>query len=205
MAQNTSQIPLSFPVRESHSRENFMPAPCNLEALAWIDRWPEWNYPALIIYGAKGCGKTHLSALWTKRAEGKNIVIDDADRYLGREDTETGLFHQFNAAKESGDFLLLTMERPPATYTYFLPDLKSRLCAAPSVEVQQPDDIALQGVFLKLCHDRQLKISPEVIQYILPRIERNYDSIRDLVSKIDTQSLSEKRAITVPFIRDFLD
>ena len=36
--------------------------PGNREALAWIDRWPDWPAPALALGGPAGCGKTHLGA-----------------------------------------------------------------------------------------------------------------------------------------------
>lgn len=200
-----SQIPIAFPVKESYSREDFMPAPCNLEALAWIDRWPDWNYPALIIYGASGCGKTHLLSLWEQKAGNRGETIDNAEALFGDRDAETELFHRFNQAREDKKFLILSMEQPLSRYTITLPDLASRLRAAPAVEVQEPDDIALQGVFLKLCHDRQLTVTPDVIAYILPRIERSYDAIRNLVKQIDETSLSEKRAVTIPLVRKIIE
>ena len=200
-----SQIPIAFPVRESFSREDFMPAPCNLEALAWIDRWPDWNYPALIVYGANGCGKSHMLALWQSKVGDSHIAIDNAETIFGDDAAERDLFHRFNIAKENGTSILLTMEHPVSHYDIALADLSSRLRAAPSIEIQSPDDIALQGVFLKLCHDRQLKITPDIIAYIMPRIERRYAAVRELVEKIDAASLSEKRAVTVPLVRTFLN
>lgn len=199
-----SQIPIAFPVKESFSREDFMPAPCNLEALAWIDRWPDWNYPALIIHGADGCGKTHLLSLWQSKAGKGHVSIDNVQNIFGDTEAEKELFHRFNTAKENNQSILLTLDKPVAQCDITLPDLASRLRAAPSVEVQEPDDIALQGVFLKLCHDRQLTVTPEVIAYILPRIERSYGVVRQLVIKIDEASLSEKRAVTVPLVRSIL-
>ena len=38
------------------------------EALAWIDRWPDWPAPALALSGPAGCGKTHLGRIWAARA-----------------------------------------------------------------------------------------------------------------------------------------
>ncbi|NDH63606.1 MAG: DNA replication protein, partial [Alphaproteobacteria bacterium] len=44
----------------TYSREDFVAAGGNREALAWIDRWPDWPAPALALSGPVGCGKTHL-------------------------------------------------------------------------------------------------------------------------------------------------
>lgn len=200
-----SQIPLSFPVTTSYRRDDFMPAPCNADALAWIDRWPDWPYPALIIYGAEGCGKTHLLSLWMDKVGERHHAIDDVQSLFGNAEQEEELFHLFNLARENGTSLLLAMDKPVAQQAITLPDLASRLRAAPQVEVQEPDDTALQGVIIKLCHDRQLRIPPDVVAYILPRIERRYAAVRSLVDRIDKASLAEKRSVTIPLVKKIID
>src|SRR5215467_7045912 len=52
----------------TYAREDFIVAPGNREALAWIDRWPDWPAPALALGGPPGCGKTHLGKIWAARA-----------------------------------------------------------------------------------------------------------------------------------------
>lgn len=197
------QIPILFPVRESFAREDFMPSDCNEEALAWIDRWPDWPYPLLIIYGPAGAGKSHLAALWQNRAEGQS-VIDDAQQFFGDAQAEEDLFHQFNLARENGTFILMTLDKPVHQQNIILPDLASRLKAAPQVEITVPDDAVLQAVLVKLFHDRQLRVEPEVIAYILPRMERSFVAAQDIVQKIDENSLSAKRSVTIPLVREIL-
>ena len=70
----------------TYAREDFVTASGNREALAWIDRWPDWPAPALALGGPAGCGKTHLGRIWAARAgatsidgtalEGKSIPPD---------------------------------------------------------------------------------------------------------------------------------
>jgi chromosomal replication initiation ATPase DnaA len=200
-----SQIPLSFPVNESRTADDFMVLPCNEVAVEWIDRYPsQWSYPALIIYGEQGCGKTHFLNLLRGKVESSDIVIDDVDAVFGDDDAETDLFHRFNQAKENGRFMVLTMSKHIAQQNIQLPDLASRLRAAPCIEIESPDEISLQAILVKLFHDRQLAVEPGVINYILPRIERSFASAHDLVRRIDESSLSEKRSVTVPLVRNVL-
>ena len=128
--QLTFELGLPAP---TFSREDFVVSDSNREALAWIDRWPDWPAPALALNGPSGCGKTHLGRIWAARAnaavmdgadlEGKSvpdltalasssaaIVIDHAERA-----PERGLFHLYNLMRERGRHLLLISEAPPAS------------------------------------------------------------------------------------------
>ena len=57
-----SSLSISRCRRRPMRREDFVVAAGNREALAWIDRWPDWPAPALALGGPPGCGKTHLGA-----------------------------------------------------------------------------------------------------------------------------------------------
>jgi chromosomal replication initiation ATPase DnaA len=196
------------------SREDFVVASGNREALAWIDRWPEWPAPALALSGPSGCGKTHLGRIWAVRAnaavmdgvdlEGKSVsdlvalasaspatVIDHAERA-----PERGLFHLYNLMHERGRHLLLISEMPPAHWKITLPDLASRLRAAPAVAVAPPDDELLGSIILKQLADRQLHAGPGVVQYLVSHMERSADAARRVVAALDQKALAEGREIS---------
>jgi len=126
-----AQIPLSFPISESYAPQDYITLSCNGDAMEWVNRFPDWPYPVVIVYGEKGCGKTHLLSAWTGKTNGQYLAIDDAQNYFGDSQAEQDLFHQFNLAKENGDFLMLSMDKNIAQQNIKLPDLKSRLGAAP--------------------------------------------------------------------------
>ena len=52
----------------TYLRDDFVVADGNREALAWIDRWPDWPAPVLSLNGPGGCGKTHLGWIWAARS-----------------------------------------------------------------------------------------------------------------------------------------
>lgn len=198
------QIPISFPIHSSYSASDFMPLSCNEQAMIWIDKYPDWPYPAIIIYGEKGSGKTHLLNLWNQQSSTGDVFIDDVDKIFGDDELEKELFHQFNQAKENNTYILMSMSNIGSLDDIQLADLKSRMNAAPKVEILPPNDDDIRTIFVKLFHDRQLQIEPGVIAYILPRIERSFQTVHRLVAKIDEAALSEKRAVTVPLVREVL-
>ena len=54
--------------------------------------------------------------------------------------------------------MLLTARRPVAGWPLGLPDLASRLRAAPAVAIGPPDDALLGALLVKLFADRQLVV-----------------------------------------------
>jgi chromosomal replication initiation ATPase DnaA len=204
------------------AREDFVVSETNREALAWIDRWPDWPAPALALSGPPGSGKTHLARIWATQAkaavldapdlEGKSvpdltalsaahaaILIDHADRT-----PERALFHLYNLMREQRGHLLLVAELPPAHWHIKLPDLASRLRAAPAVAVAPPDDELLGSIILKQLSDRQLHAGPGVVQYLVARMERSAEAARRVVAALDRRALSERREIDRRLAADVL-
>lgn len=224
MAQPVHQLPLDLGSRPALGRDDFLIGPANRDAVGWIDSWPHWPAPALILSGSAASGKTHLAAVWREKAgaalihperlmegnaedmsqEAQHIVLDGLDLWLGDRAAETTLFHLYNIFKEQGRSLLLTMRMSPARADFALSDLASRLRAAPVAAIQPPDEDLLAAVLVKLFHDRQLAVGQDVLSYILPRMERSFAAVRDIAEKADQMALAEKRAISVPLLRRVL-
>lgn len=215
-----SQLPLNLGFRPALGRADFLIAPCNAAAIAWIDRWPEWPAPAFALWGPAASGKTHLLEVWRARSHAVAIApqalssttlpqllgaaraaaIDDAQSA-----DEEALLHLYNVLAERQGHLLLAAREPPARWTIRLADLRSRLLAAPAVAVEAPDDALLGAVLVKLFADRQLRISEDLIAYLLPRIERSFAAAQAIVAALDAAALAGQRAITVRLARDILN
>jgi chromosomal replication initiation ATPase DnaA len=214
-----TQLPLDLGFRPALGRADFLVAPCNEAAIAWLDRWPAWPSPALALYGPAGSGKTHLGEVWRARSRAASIeppaltpasvpqllgaakaaVVDDADRA-----GEEALLHLYNLLAERHGHLLVVAREPPSRWGIKLADLRSRLLAAPAVAVAAPDEAVLGAVLVKLFADRQLEIGQEVVAYLLVQIERSFAAAQEAVAALDAASLAEGRAVTVPLARTVL-
>jgi len=129
------------------------------------------------------------------------ILIDNADN--GMVD-ESGLFHLINAARAGGQPMLLTARSFPGAWGVTLPDLLSRLKAAATVEIDEPDDLLLAGVITKLFADRQVDVEPHVVQFLVRRIERSLSSAIQVVHAIDRAALERKTRITRPLAAEIV-
>jgi chromosomal replication initiation ATPase DnaA len=202
-------------------RSDFLASDSNRAALGWIDRWPAWPSPALVLYGPPASGRTHLAHLWCERAAARlvagpalaalglpllvaenagRVAVDDADRAA-----EPALLHLYNACAEGGGSILVTAARPPGPWRIGLADLRSRLRAAATIGIAMPDDALLGAVLVKHFADRQLRVGPELIAYLIGRIERSFAAAAAVVAALDEAALAGHQPIAIPLARRVVD
>jgi chromosomal replication initiation ATPase DnaA len=194
-----AQMVLNFPFREDLSAESFFPTAGSAAARELLENFERG---ILCLWGEAGSGKTHLLNIWRARVgEGNFLAVDDLDKVdaVGQEQ----LFHWLNNQGKSGA-LVVASRQPVVELGGLLPDVRSRLSAGQAVEVLPPSDDELAQVAAKWAAERQLELSPEVINFILARAERSVPALRTLVAKLDRLSLEEKRAVTVPLAKKAL-
>ncbi|MDR1694025.1 MAG: hypothetical protein LBR70_02375 [Lactobacillaceae bacterium] len=226
MISKVQQIPMEFTHKPFYERQDFLVAKSNLEAVKIIDEWPNWANFAVCIYGHEGSGKTHLAHIFMENVykktnspykipqiHAKDIKIENIYRLLeenkclvienlSEDINEEAIFHLYNLYKNEGGYILFTSKKPPARMDFKLPDLQSRLNSIPAVEIKEPDGDLLSALIIKLFSDRQLNVSPEIVNYITNNAQRSFAYIKRLVVEIDSISISKKRAVSIPIIKE---
>ncbi|MCV6598297.1 MAG: chromosomal replication initiator DnaA [Mangrovicoccus sp.] len=204
------QLPLDLPPVTAMGRADFFEAPCNAQGLAAMANPTSWPVPRMILAGPKGSGRTHLAHVFLEATggvlfhgrslhgthaltEAPAVALDDASVLAGDPVGEEALFHLYNATAARGAPLLLIGPDLPGTWGIELPDLASRLAACAVTQLAPPDDMLLTMVLAKLFDDRQLSPDPELLDYLLRRMERSLDAARDLVAAIDRAALASRR------------
>ena len=214
------QIPLQFEHRSALSSEDFLVSGSNHEAVEWIDRWPGWLYPTIAINGPPGAGKTHLGLIFIEKTRGKIFdasnpeawvenaggawLVDGAQNIMDRVG-EKAFLHFYNSVIEAKGNILLLDKAPPSQWLLSLPDLRSRMLTALVVELLPPDDSLLSAILVKLIADRQLVVGTQVIDYVVPRMERSFLAAGKLVQGLDRLALAEKREITISLAKRVLN
>lgn len=208
---------LDFPHYADYSASNFLEMPCNTQALAAIKKFPEENGAVLVIYGPKGCGKTHLLHIWAQRTGGlvlsssqlikeglfneSQVAVDNLE--VANHEQQENLFHLFNYLKSSGGALLVASEQPVAQMN-LIPEIQSRLLTAPQIEMLEAEESGLQMLLVKWAHERQITLDPTVLNYLLTRCQRNMSHLASMIEMLDKLSLEQKRKITIPLVKEAL-
>ena len=212
----TGQLAFDLPVAQTFRREDFFTSPANAAAFAMI-KAPTTRH--LLLIGPHGAGKSHLLHIWARLTEAEivthealpqrlpdlardaAIAVDNAD---APDRDEAAFFHLYNTLAPSGR-LLLTATTPPRDWGLTLPDLASRMQATALTRLDPPDDALLTAVLAKLFADRQLVISPNLIPYLVVRMDRSIAAARILVEALDARALSQHRPITRAMAGEILD
>ncbi|MBL9057763.1 MAG: chromosomal replication initiator DnaA [Rhodobacteraceae bacterium] len=215
------QLAFDLAHAERYGREGFFVSPANATALAAVGGWANWPGGKLVLAGPPGAGKTHLAHIWAEEAGatriaardletatlrdlGPRVVVEDAESAAGLPASEEALFHLHNLILPEGR-LLVTAATPPRDWGLALPDLLSRMQAAPLARLEAPDDALLSAVLVKLFSDRQIVVPPNLIPYLVLRMERSIAAARALVAALDARALAGGRAVTRALAAEMLD
>ncbi len=192
------QLPLDLESSDRYSRDRFI-ATTELTAMMGVLLHPDqWLSPHLILLGPSGSGKTHLGHIFSTQTQGIFLtagdthhldltalqsipyVVDDAENA-----SENALFHLFNHVQKTGQQLVLLTENQPIAWNVRLPDLSSRLNAMRIIRLPEPDEDLLAAILNKLFAQRAISPSPDLIDYIVRRMDRSVSAAQKIVTELE--------------------
>lgn len=219
------QLPFAFSFREAPGFAHFRVTPENAELVAMLRGFEQGPHAFCFLWGAAGSGKTHLLQALSHASdtavylplrellphgpaclEGLErvgfLVVDDVDAIAGNAAWEEALFRLFMGLQSLAGKLCMAAEQNPQSLGLALQDLQSRLQLALVYEVKPLDDEARQAVLIARARDRGVELKPEVAAFLLTRSPRGMAELLDMLERLDSLSLAEKRRITIPFVKE---
>jgi len=221
--KNSKQLYFEMPNKKALGIEDYIVTNSNNFAFDLIVKMVKGEINFGLISGPPYSGKTHLSKILIKNASNyksfyidrdyQNIldefevsdifILENIDK-VKHDKTEQHLFHIINLVKENNKKLLMTSRKSISEIDLNLEDLKSRLNSILEAKIKEPDDQLMELILIKIFNDKQLKINPNVIDFLMSRLVRSYKSINLFIEKIDKFSLEKGKKITIPLINDLL-
>lgn len=196
--------------------------PANQAAVSIIRQPGKWPTAVFCITGPRRCGLSTLLQAWSEetgatyftvdeftklkpaqldKLAGQFVAIDDADRVA----TSETLLTFINQTSKEGGRLLLASSRSPSQWPVTSADLKSRLNSMPVVEVLPPDEAMLIGRLRTAAARHYLKLEPEIIAYLSPRLDLTYEAIEAFAEKLSHGVTTTGRAPSVPLAKEVLE
>lgn len=191
-----NQISLPFD-RSDGGADDFLVSDANRIAVDHLERWRDWPISVSVLIGPSLSGRSTLARHFARSSGG--TVIDDAQG-----SDEHALFHAWNAAQTERRPLLMVAHDAPMTWDVALPDLKSRLAAAPHVAIAEPDEALARALIMRAFDKAGASYSPDLPDWLLRRIERSYAAVAQATRLLDEAALSSGRKISIPMAKEAL-
>jgi DnaA family protein len=182
--------------------DNFVAGP-NAEAFARVRSLAAGGLREALIYlwGEAGSGRSHLLRA-AARINPDLVVADDVEAL--DEDAQQRLFAAINAARDGAPAVLAAGSRPPAQLA-LREDLRSRLAWGLVYQLRPLSDGEKAQHLRAEAARRGLRLSDEVLGYLLSRLPRDLPSLNAVLEALDRYSLAAKRPVTLPLVREALE
>jgi DnaA family protein len=182
--------------------DNYLAGP-NAEALASVRGFSAGKTKEAVLYlwGETGSGRTHLLRA-AARANPALVIADDVEQL--DEPAQQRLFAAINAAREGEPPVLAAGSAPPAQLA-LREDLRTRLAWGLVYQLKPLSDAEKALHLRSQAARRGLRLSDEVVGYLLTRLPRDLPSLNSVLDALDKYSLSAKRPVTLPLVREALE
>ena len=215
---NEQQI-FDLNIEEHYFEDDFCISQSNQQVYEYLLKWPLWESSIVNVNGPKKSGKTFLLNIFAKKnsflkivskdiskdkieiiLSQKKLIIEDIDQHVNEE----LIFLIYNDFKINNKYLVFSSIEDTSNIKFDIKDLSSRFKSILNIKISNPSDNLLYSILLKELSSRQIVIKKELLNYIINRIERSYESINKFVIKIDKESLVNKKKIDMKLINKVL-
>ncbi|HEX2540625.1 MAG TPA: DnaA regulatory inactivator Hda [Caldimonas sp.] len=215
------QIPLAIGAEPARSFASFLPGG-NGAAVAHLRQLGP-GAPPVYLWGPPGSGKTHLlqAAVQQARERGAQaawfsgsaavpwdapgapdcLVLDDCDSLDERRQHQA--FSLFVDATSRGAVILAAGSVPPVDLDV-REDLRTRLAWGHVFALVPLSEPEVRAALRREADRRGTFLSDDVMDYLLTRFTRDLKHLMAQLDRLDDFSLSTKRAITVPLLKQML-
>ena len=110
------------------------------------------------------------------------LLLDDIQFLIGKEQTQEGFFHTFNALHMTNRQIVITSDRPVAALTLLEDRIRSRLEGGLVVDIQPPDLETRLAILRAKADLMGLKVDSQVLELLAERVHKN---IRELEGNLN--------------------
>jgi DnaA family protein len=221
------QLPLGVQLADTARFDGFVAGP-NREAFELLAGGAP---PRLLwLWGRAGTGKTHLlqaSCAAVGRAgaaaayldlettgtpellegfEALDLVcLDSLERVADAAAWNAAIFRLHTLMQDGAGRLYVASTGPPAALRFRLPDLRSRLLAAPVLQLHELAEEDRIAVLEQRAGRLGLVLPRESAAYLVHRMPRDMHSLCGALDRLDVAALAAQRRLTVPFLKQVLE
>ena len=112
------------------------------------------------------------------------LLLDDVQFLIGKEQTQEGFFHTFNALHMTNRQIVLTSDRPVSALTLLEDRIQSRLAGGLVVDIQPPDVETRIAILRAKAEEMRQNVPDAVLQFLAERIHKNIRELEGSLNKV---------------------
>ena len=112
------------------------------------------------------------------------LLLDDVQFLIGKEQTQEGFFHTFNALHMTNRQIVLTSDRPVSALTLLEDRIQSRLAGGLVVDIQSPDVETRIAILRAKAEEMRQDVPDSVLHFLAERIHKNIRELEGSLNKV---------------------
>ena len=129
------------------------------------------------------------------------LLLDDIQFIIGKEQTQEGFFHTFNALHMAGRQIVITSDRPATDLTLLEDRIRSRLVGGLVVDIQPPDLETKLAILVAKAEQAGQSLPNEVLNFLAGRIHSNIRELEGCLNRLAAYAQITARAITLDLVK----
>ena len=132
------------------------------------------------------------------------LLLDDIQFLIGKDQTQEGFFHTFNALHQTNRQIVVTSDRPVSALALLEDRIQSRLAGGLVVDIQPPDIETRIAILRAKADGSQQPVSDDVLLYLAERIHKNIRELEGGLNKVLAFADLMGTAVTVDLVKSAL-
>ncbi len=129
------------------------------------------------------------------------LLLDDIQFLIGKEQTQEGFFHTFNALHMSNRQIVITSDRPVTALKVLEDRISSRLSGGLVADIQPPDLETRLAILRAKAEHLRIAVSPDVLELLGGRIFRNIRELEGSLNRVAAYSQLTGRPLDADLVR----
>ena len=129
------------------------------------------------------------------------LLLDDIQFIIGKEQTQEGFFHTFNALHMASRQIVITSDRPATALTLLEDRVRSRLAGGLVVDIQPPDLETRLAILRPKAEVTSQPFPQEVLQFLAERVHSNIRELEGCLNRLAAYADLVASPITLDLVK----